>query len=98
MPSDKKITKSALSKTKTAEMGDLLFSIIDPATNKISFAGESTSFNQSIARVFNSKKNLFLELKNLMDYFSRVKNGAAQQSINKTLIEESTVELSEINF
>ncbi|ATZ17977.1 hypothetical protein [Mesoplasma melaleucae] len=93
---DKYITEAGLKKTQIAKEESLLMSIIDPDTNKLSISTKDTAVNQSIAII--SEKNLYFEILSSMNYFKKVKNGAAQQSINKSLILESTINVSEISF
>ena len=91
-----KITLKAINDNnmKIGNKDSVVFSIIDPSKNKISFLGDDSYFNQSICNVV-CKKSLngyiFFELRNKINNLAKLATGTAQQSINKSDIKNFLV-------
>ena len=82
------------SATKKADSKDTVISIIEPSPNKVSLVlDDNVFFNQSVI-CFHSKNTLyrghiFFGVKCLINELKNYATGAAQQSINKELVESS---------
>ena len=83
------------SSTKFGGYGDTILSIMEPDTNKISLLSDTYYFNQSIIslRSFEetSQGAVFFGIRNAMKTIKTLKNGAAQQSINKEILINSII-------
>jgi len=88
------------SSTKKADYGDTLLSIMEPDTSKISLLSEEFYFNQSVASLSAYSKDdigsIFFGIRKEMIHMQMLKNGAAQQSINKEIIMKSSIYYSDI--
>lgn len=86
---------------KLANKNSILLSIIEPTIKKISLCGYNTFYNQSICNLQskNSLYNgwLFFEIRKQILELSKLATGTAQQSINKTDIEEFLIDNPCIN-
>ena len=88
------------SATKSAKRGDSVLSIIEPSRNKVSLIlDEDVYFNQSVICV--SPKNkvdyglIFFSVRYLINEIKGYATGAAQQSLNKEIIEKSSILIPE---
>ncbi len=85
-------------KLKLSNIGSIFISILEPSINKISICGHSTCYNQSIANL-DSQYNgyLFFIIRNLINQIKSLESGTAQQSINKTNLENFKIPLPNKN-
>lgn len=93
-----KITKLGIEKsaTKCANTGETVLSIIEPSKDKVSLIlDKSVYFNQSVICVSAIKEGyqglLFFASRKLIDDIKGYATGAAQQSINKDLVEKESI-------
>ena len=84
------------SATKPAMTGDSVLSIIEPSKNKVALIlDDSIYFNQSVICVSAIKSSnrglLYFASRHLIDEIKGYATGAAQQSLNKDMIEKSEI-------
>lgn len=84
------------SATKPAIKGDSVLSIIEPSKNKVAIILDNyTYFNQSVICVSANDKNniglIYFASRKLIDEIKGYATGAAQQSLNKEMIESSHI-------
>lgn len=84
------------SATKAANTGDCVLSIIEPSKDKVSFVlDDEMYFNQSVICLASKAKHyqglIFFASKLLIDEIKGYATGAAQQSLNKDMIEKSSI-------
>ena len=87
------VKKSA---TKCANNGETVLSIIEPSKEKVSLIlDDKMYFNQSVICISSKKKEsqglLFFASRKLIDDIKGYATGAAQQSINKDLVEKEQI-------
>lgn len=89
---DKGVSNSS---TKFGDYGDTILSIMEPDINKISLLSDTYYFNQSIIALKALEKtnqgSIFFGIRNSMNTMKTLKNGAAQQSINKEVLINSVI-------
>lgn len=86
----------AKSATKPAMFGDTVLSIIEPSSSKVAtIIDNNVYFNQSVICLSspNNKGLIFFATKILIDEIKGYATGAAQQSINKNILEESNIRI-----
>lgn len=93
---DKGVSNSS---TKFGDYGDTILSIMEPDINKISLLSDTYYFNQSIIALKALEKtnqgSIFFGIRNSMNTMKTLKNGAAQQSINKEVLINSVIPFDE---